>query len=110
MVQEGQTHEGREQLVRGLEAIRAAGAHITLTQTLGLVAQAHAYSGASRQGLAAIDEALAAAESSGERYYMAELNRLRGELLLMADGSNYAQAELCFRTSIDIARRQRGMS
>lgn len=110
MVQEGQIDEGREQLVRGLVAIRAASARVTLSQTLGLVAQAHAYSGAFGEGLVAIDEALAAAESSGERYYIAELNRLRGELLLMADSSNSAQAELCFRTSIDIARRQSSRS
>jgi predicted ATPase len=106
MVEQGQTGEGRERLARGLGAVRAAGAHITMTQTLGLVAQAHARSADPHQGLATVDEALAAAENSGECYYVAELHRLRGELLLIADASNDDQAERCFRTSIDVARRQ----
>ena len=106
MVEQGQTIEGREQLTRGLEAMRAAGAGITMTQTLGLVAQAHACCTEPRQGLMVIEEGLVAAETSGERYYLAELNRLRGELLLISNPSNNAQAERSFHTSIDLARTQ----
>ena len=45
-------------------------------------------------------------ERSGERFYEAELNRLKGELLLMQDPSAEAEAEHCLRTAIDVARRQ----
>jgi predicted ATPase len=106
MVEEGQTLEGREQLTRGLEAMRAASAGITMTQTLGLVAQAHAHCAEPQQGLMVIGEALVAAETNGERYYLAELNRLHGELHLTSNPSNNAQAQRSFRTSIDLARRQ----
>jgi len=110
MLEEGQIHQGRERITRGCEAVRAAGARITLSQTLGLVAQAHARCGDSHQGLAAVEEALATAEGSGERYYFAELNRLRGELLLILQPSNIALAEQCFRNSIELARAQQARS
>jgi class 3 adenylate cyclase/predicted ATPase len=106
MVEAGQTHEGREQLLGGVEAMRAAGARITMTQTLSLVAQAHARCADLCQAMAAIEEALGAAETSGERYYLAELNRVRGELLLMSQPSNNPEAEQSFRRSIELARRQ----
>jgi predicted ATPase len=110
MVEMGQTNAGCEQLSRGLEAMRAADARITLTATFGLVAQAHSRAAKPHRGLAAIDESLAAVESSGECFYLAELNRVRGELILIADMSNQAEAERCFRTSIEIARGQNAKS
>jgi class 3 adenylate cyclase/predicted ATPase len=110
MVEEGQTQQGREQLNLGLEAMRVAGARITMTQTLGLVARAYERCADAKKALALIEEALTAAETSGERYYLAELNRLRGELLLISDPSNNEQAEQCFRTSIDLAQTQEAKS
>jgi predicted ATPase len=110
MVEGGPAHKGREQITHGLEAVSAAGARITISQTLGLMGQAHARCGDPRQGLAAIEEALAAAGTSGERYYLAELNRLRGEMLLMLQPSNNALVEQCFRNSIDLARAQEARS
>ena len=82
--------------------MRAAGARITMTQTLSLVAQAHARCADLCQAMAAIEEALGAAETSGERYYLAELNRVRGELLLMSQPSNNPEAEQSFRRSIEL--------
>jgi class 3 adenylate cyclase/predicted ATPase len=110
MVEAGQTHEGLDQMIRGLEATRAAGARISITATLGLLAQAHARADDPLRGLAVVDEGLEAARSSGEAYYLAELHRIRGELLLAARISNQALAEQCFSTSIQIARRQKANS
>ena len=54
-----------------------------------------------------LDEALRQAEASGERWYEAELHRLRGEFLVAQRGAPAApQAETCFHQSIEIARRQ----
>jgi predicted ATPase len=38
------------------------------------------------------------------------LPRLRGELLLMQDSSNVVEADSCFRTAIEVARRQSAKS
>jgi predicted ATPase len=45
---------------------------------------------------------------TGERMYEAELYRIRGDLLLMQDAANLTEAEHCFRTAIEVARRQGG--
>ena len=53
-------------------------------------------------------EARAQAESSGERYWEAELHRLEGEVLLAAagDGDRGDRAEACFRRALEVAGRQ----
>jgi predicted ATPase len=56
-----------------------------------------------------LEETLPFAETE-ERYYEAELHRLRGELLLMRSDADREGAERCFRKAIDIARRQRAKS
>jgi adenylate cyclase len=106
LVEVGQTYQGCEQLTVCLDAMRAAGAGITTTQTLGLIAQAHGRYAEPQKGLMVLEEALTVAEASGERYYLAELNRLRGELLLISDPSDNVEPERCFRASIEVARTQ----
>jgi len=53
-----------------------------------------------------IEEALDAIELSGERYWEAEVNRLKGELLLEENASNAPEAESLFQKALNIARRQ----
>jgi predicted ATPase len=48
--------------------------------------------------------------SSGQRYYEAELHRLKGKLLLSHSASNAARAEQSFRNAIEIARKQHAKS
>jgi len=51
--------------------------------------------------------ALRETERGGEKTIEAELYKVKGELLLMRDPPDEAEAERCFRTAIDIARRQK---
>jgi len=74
-----------------------------------MLAEACAAVGQIDEALNAVDEVLPFAQTEG-RYYEAELNRLRGELLLKQDASNAAQAEQSFRTAIEIARSQSAKS
>ncbi len=77
---------------------------VWLAETLGR-------SGQPVEGLAAIDEALERAERTEERWYLPELFRLRGELLLRAGGSGAAAlASECFARSIDWAQKQKALS
>jgi predicted ATPase len=60
-----------------------------------------------------LDEALAVIHRNGERYYLAELYRIKGELLLLQAterGPAQAAAEECFHQSIKIARQQKAKS
>jgi tetratricopeptide (TPR) repeat protein len=61
-------------------------------------------------GLAALAKGLEVSARTGERWFDAELHRLKGELLLQAHGgvvsSVAAEAQACFRQALGIARSQ----
>ncbi len=67
---------------QSLAALRAIGAELGRTYLLALLAEAYGKAGQVEEGLNVLAEALAAANKTGERYYEAELYRLKGELLL----------------------------
>ena len=57
--------------------------------------------------LATIDKALARCERNGERWYLAELLRIRGEILSHGAGPDAPQkAEQCFKDALDWSHRQ----
>jgi predicted ATPase len=70
-----------------------------------MLADACAAVGQFDEALSAVDEILPIAQTE-ERYYEAEMNRLRGELLLKRGNTEQGAAEDCFREAIDIAKKQ----
>jgi predicted ATPase len=56
--------------------------------------------------LATLDEQLAAVEQTGQRWFDAEMHRVRGELLLKLRRPDIAAAEAAFMSAIEIARNQ----
>jgi predicted ATPase len=94
-------------LRQGIERYLATGARLGLSWFLGMLAETLARSGRVDEGLAALADAAAHVRTTGERYYAAEVERLRGELLLQQQGPDArAQAEACFHRALQIARRQ----
>jgi predicted ATPase len=75
-----------------------------------MLAEAHSIMGQPEAGLTALSEALALVETTSERYYEAELHRLKGELLLQHAVPEVSHAETCFQQSLDIARCQQAKS
>jgi predicted ATPase/DNA-binding SARP family transcriptional activator len=73
------------------------------------LAEAQAKAGRPEEGLATLAEGLALVEETDERYWEAELYRVRGELLLM-QGDDIQQAESSFQQAIEVARRQQAKS
>ena len=69
---------------------------------------AHTYARVGRiaEGLAMLNEALAHIAQTGEKVDKAEMLRLNGEVLLMRDVSETAEAEECFRSALEVARAQ----
>jgi tetratricopeptide (TPR) repeat protein len=113
--QQGRIEEGIAQLHQALDIYRATGVRFTLTDLLGSLAEAYGMAGQIERGLEFMSQALAEVERGGERYYEAELYRLKGELLLRkAETKDRAalekEAEVCFRQSLDVARRQMAKS
>jgi predicted ATPase/DNA-binding winged helix-turn-helix (wHTH) protein len=59
------------------------------------------------QGLATVDETLVRCEARDERWYVAELLRIKGELLLQeTEHRSISAAERCFGEALELARRQ----
>jgi len=53
-----------------------------------------------------LEEALALVDQYEERYWEAEIHRLKGELLLARSAENQVEAEACLHKALDVARRQ----
>jgi predicted ATPase len=107
---QGQGEEGVALIEQGLDAARATGAVLFRTWFLSKLAEACRTTRRCEEGLTAIAEAIAIMEKIGERFFEAELYRLRGELLIMQDASNTFQADRSFRDGIEVARRQSAKS
>jgi class 3 adenylate cyclase/predicted ATPase len=110
LVAQARDEAGISQAHDGLNAWRQTGAVILVPTFLSLLAEAHALVGQPDAGLAALAEALALADTSGECWWSAELHRLRGELLVQRAGADMHHAEQSFRRALEIARRQQAGS
>ncbi|MGA7866155.1 MAG: hypothetical protein WCA23_19560, partial [Stellaceae bacterium] len=78
---------------------------------LGTLAEGLARAGRRVEALSAVDEALALSERDEERWCVAELLRIKGELILSEGGPDAAEAaEDHFRQALDWARRQGALS
>src|SRR5262249_14477373 len=64
--------------------------------------------GRAEEALDLVTAGLATAERTGLRWNEAGLHRIKGELVLIKDPGNTAEAERCLYAAIDIARRQGG--
>jgi class 3 adenylate cyclase/tetratricopeptide (TPR) repeat protein len=71
-----------------------------------LLAEREADAGRVDVGLAILDAQLAAVEETGQRWFNAEMHRVRGELLLKLARPDVAAAESAFKRAIEIARSQ----
>jgi TOMM system kinase/cyclase fusion protein len=106
LAEQGHIEAGIAQMRQGLAAWRATGTELIRPYFLGLLAEAYQKGGQTAAGLGAIDEALALVQQHQETFCEAELYRLKGELLLSLSAGHAAEAEACFHSALDIARRQ----
>jgi tetratricopeptide (TPR) repeat protein len=71
-----------------------------------LLAEAEAEAGHPEAGLTTLDAQLAEIELSGQRWFEAEMHRVRGDLLLKFHPPDATAAEVAFTRAIEIARSQ----
>ena len=111
LIGQGNDEQAAEEVRQGLAAWRSTGAQLMGPHFLALLAEGSAPTRRDDPGLRLLDEALALSESTGERYYQAELYRLKGErLLTRARGHGIEAAAACFEQSLAIARQQEALS
>jgi predicted ATPase len=129
---QGEAEEGIAQICQGMAALRTIGVEHGQSHFLALLAEAYGKKGQIKEGLTVLAEALNFVSQTEERFYEAELYRLKGELLLAQEIKNQklkdkdqksenlnpnsqlpdpnSEAEACFRKAIDIARKQQAKS
>jgi predicted ATPase len=74
------------------------------------LAEAEAAAGETDAALRRLDDALAELKRTEQRWYDAEMHRIRAEILLMRDPADTAAAEQALQTAIAVAERQRARS
>jgi len=124
----GNVQAGIEQMQRGLALHESMGSKLRSPYFLGLLADQFAKARRVEEGLAAIAKAITLAECTGEGYSLAELYRIRGELLIQAEGRRtdsvarninplstegctvLAHPQACFAEALAIAKQQEATS
>lgn len=132
LTQQAQPTVGLATMRQGIEAATATGADVYRPYFLALLAETTSAAGDWEDGLRLLAEALEVVARTEERFYEAELYRLKGELLLMRESKKqkvkgngqksentdprlltpdpHAEPEACFLKAIDIARNQQAKS
>lgn len=134
LAEQGQPEEGMIQIHKGLALWQAIGIEVGRPYWLALMAESYGWARQFDKGLNILDEAIAAALKSGERWWEAELYRLKGQLTLQSQASlrqvktslkkskitnishpipstqAEVQAEACFQQALDVARCQQAKS
>ena len=109
LAKQGQGEEGMAQMRQGLAAGGPRGQRLPWPYFLALLAEAYG-KGQTERGAARAGRGAGVVDKTGERWWEAELYRLKGELLLQQAVPDEREAEACFRQALDIARRQQAKS
>ena len=75
-----------------------------------LLAGAYQKHGQTAEALHVLDDTLTIVHERDEAYYLAEIHRLKSELLLSPSADNHTEAEICFHQALDVARHQQAKS
>jgi predicted ATPase len=105
----GDTAKGIPWIEQGIRDMRANGSTLAVPFWLALKAEAMHAANRTSEALEAIDEAEALAEGFENRYWSAELHRLRA-VFLAALGADETQIEASFCKAIRIANEQKSIS
>ena len=106
----GRLDEALRNVEEAMASYIRTGSRKSMAEYHGFLAEIHRKAGRLDRALAEVDEALAIADRTNSRCHEAELHRIRGEVLLARSPGDEAEAEACFRRSIEVARRQAARS
>jgi len=109
-VENGDRERGLTLLTEATAVLRKMQALAYMPYLLGLFADASIKAGRQAQAMKAVKDAIATVESTGERFYIAELYRLYGALLEQPSIGQAEKAQDAFRMAIKIAQQQGAVS
>jgi predicted ATPase len=107
---QGQDEEGIPQVRQGIATCRVIGAAVVVPFLYTLLAEVCAHLGYTADSLQALDEARTLMEQHEERWWEAEIYRLRGVVLLRQTMPQPEEAETWLQRALAVARRQQAKS
>jgi class 3 adenylate cyclase/predicted ATPase len=102
----GEVARGVAEIGEGIEAQRRIGTEDDFPVHCEMLAEAHGLAGQPEQGLRRLDEAAEVADRTGLRYWLSQLHRRRGLLLLQLAGGDRDAAFAWLEAAARIAREQ----
>jgi adenylate cyclase len=106
LAMQGDAATGMAHIQQGMEAMQTIGQTLNHPYHLALLAEASGQAGQPAAGLAVLDEAVTLVEATEERWWEAEVYRLKGELLLRLPRPDIPQTIACFHQALAVAHRQ----
>jgi predicted ATPase len=106
----GKAPEGIKMITTGITTYKSTGSRVYLPIFLAHLSRAYAEVGQFDDAWYSIGEALSAVETTKERWYEAEINRISGEIALKLPQLGPSQAEAYFERALTIARAQQAKS
>ena len=107
---QGKLEAGLSHLRQGFDAWQAIGGGLGIPHFLSVLATLEGQRGAPSHGLHLLDQAVTHIEKADERWWEAEIYRLKGDLLRQDPLAEREQAEAWLRQALDLARRQQAKS
>jgi class 3 adenylate cyclase/predicted ATPase len=110
LAQSGKASEAIEMITSGITMYRSTGSRLYLPIFLSHLSRTYAELGRFDQAWRYIGEAMAAVETTGERWYEAEIHRVTGEIALKLPQLGSSQAGAYFERALTVARAQQAKS
>jgi class 3 adenylate cyclase/predicted ATPase len=110
LAMQDQGESGMAQVHQGIATVRATGQALAVPYFCTVLAEVCDCLGHLKDGLQALAEAHTLIEQHEERWWEAEICRLRGVLLLRQPETPQAEAEAWLQKALDVARRQEAKS
>ena len=108
--QASKASEAVQMITAGITAFRSTGATLFTPMYLSNLAKAYAELGEFNYAWRCIGEAMSTIETTKERWFEAEVNRLAGEIALVSPEPDAAKAEAYFERALAVARDQQAKS
>jgi predicted ATPase len=106
----GRPADAVETITSALIAQRSTGATVRIPRNLSSLTRAYANLGQYDDAWRSIDEAMTAMETTKEKWWKAEVNRVAGEIALKSPAPHTAKAEEYFERALAVARQQQAKS
>jgi predicted ATPase len=106
----GRTSDAIDVITTGMTAWRSTGSTVFAPSFLSYLASSYADIGQFDEASRCIDEAMAAIQTTKEKWWEAEANRIAGEIVLKSPSPETAKAETYFQQALAIARKQQAKS